>query len=276
MSEATTKASKAGDTVYNIHGRQAEYVAFVHDEHIVLPYYEHDHGDGDVEHRRGDPEAWDEVFIIPPTELLHAEVKAVEETLTKRRDELYEAEGKLHQINREVEAARRAIAAHPDLHGLDLWMQGKVTHIVTLSDWDYKVGTKDDVLAKPDRSIRLLALNGSPKDNRYETSWAAYSDGSGSNQRCLLATSMQHAVELIEQHLNQQRRRNGQDSKNLNLARSAASFGISLTDVEATEIAKEDADRLKIRSAQVGKDFDRLTKQMDELRAEAVTLGVTT
>src|SRR5690606_6348548 len=102
-----------------------------------------------------------------------------------------------------AEALRR-IQGRPDLTDLDLWLQGKVTHIVSLGYYSIEIGTVEETLLRQEdrgREMRLLSLKVDPRANYFWVSYASYSDGSGSQTRCLLATSMEHAKDLAAKYV---------------------------------------------------------------------------
>lgn len=260
---------KVGATVFNIDGREAEYVAFANGKHVVLPFFIGEDGDGDEYRFKGDAESWEAFFIKPPTEKLDKEVAAMQEQLNALNLAVPDAEGKLYQIQREADAARKRIAARPDLVDLDLWMRGEVTHIVALDGYGFEIGTVDEVLLDRDKELRLLCLKVDPRANRFSVTHAAYSDGSGRQTSCLLATSFEHAKERAAEYmLSQLRRGDRQDYTDKALARSAAKYGLAVPADLQAKVDKEDRENKTSRLERARASLERAKAELAAIEAQ--------
>lgn len=224
----STTTFKAGDEVYDIHGRAGCYVARTPAGHIVEPAY-----DDEGETTFDDAQTWREVYAKPPVEKLHADVAAAEAKLNGLHEQARKARTELAAAEALEAAARKRISSNPQLVDLDLWLQGKVTHIVSLDYNGFSIGTVDEVLTKQEdhgrTSIKLLNLRADPKANQYWVGYAAYSDGSSSQTRCLLATSLEHARELAAAYI-VKRTRDESEHGRLGLAESAIRYGVQVSD----------------------------------------------
>lgn len=256
---------KNGDVVYDLHGRAGSYVTVGNGGHLVEPIW--DSGEDDGPHY-GDVETWREVFQTVPEQRfndriaeLNLEVSTQEQYLSKLQEDVSAAE-------RELQAAQKRIKGNPQLHDLDLWLQGKVTHIVTLDYYSISIGTVDEVLVTKDRekSLRLLNLRADPKANHFYVSYAGYSDGSGSQSRCLLATSLEHARERAAEYIVQKTREHSNDGHS-SLAQSAIDYGVPISDKlrEAARAAREEMGKRVIASAR--SELERATRNLAEAEA---------
>lgn len=271
----STRTFKRGDTVFNLHGQEGRYIAAFETGHIVEPAY--DSSEADEHYYDQDPQTWREVFKQPPTARLHAEVAEVGKTLEGVLSRLEKARAELRDAETETAAARRRIAARPDLRDLDLWLQGKVTHIVSLEYHTIRIGTVEETLRKQDRDkeLRLLSLLVDPKANRFWTGYAAYSDGSSNQTRCLLATSLEHARERAAEHIRKEVAAKPRDSHG-SLAASAIKYGVEISD----ELRKQ-ASELEVNAAEYSlknarEQLARAQESFADAEARAKAVGAAT
>lgn len=228
-----------GDTVHDIRGNVYLYIGQCDRGHAVQAIYQGDEGEPYYD----EPIALSEVFAEPPRQRLaedlselQAEIDAKQQELTDLRAAAYAAENE-----------RRAIFARakkdPQLADLYLWMEGKATHLVVLDHYSVCYGLVDDMLRSTDRDrrLRLLSLYVDPKEQRYYVARAAYSDGSGSNTSCRLASSEEHAKEIAREYIAQKMRESG-THLDATWTRLAIEFGVP---VAPERVAKLRADTVK-------------------------------
>jgi hypothetical protein len=253
-----------GQEVYNINGRAGAYIARAALGHIVEPIYDSEEYE---EPRHGEAETWREVFSKPPVERLQADIAELERQFLERNEKLRIVNESIRQAEQDATAARKRIKDQPDLTDLDLWLQGKITHILSLDTYRFEIGTVDDMLLKKEdygrTSIRLLNLRVDPKANLYWVGIAAYSDGSSSQTRCRLATSKEHAIQLLADHLAQVERKGGNnESEIFAAARSLVHYGATIrADLQAQLDGQDRA--AKLRSLEERrKSFNRAQEEL--------------
>lgn len=265
----SARTFKSGDAVFNLHGQEGRYIASTAGGHVVEPVYE-----SDDEQVYGDVETWRDVFAAPPTAKLHAEVAEIEATLIAAQRTLAATRAEQRAADMEAAAARKRIADHPDLRDLDLWLQGKVTHIVSLDYHSLKIGTIEETLRKQDRDheLRLMSLLVDPKANRYFVAYAAYSDGSSNQTRCLLATSMEHARERAAEYVRQEVVRTRGNS-HAGLAASAIKYGVEISDDLRREAADMEAKAALHTLQSTREQLERAQASFTVAEARAKALG---
>lgn len=266
----STKQFAAGDQVYDIHGRAGSYVASANGGHLVEPIYE----DDEFAPHYASVETWREVFGTPPTERLHADVAEVERELVSAQARLDALRSDQRALEVEISAARKRIVARPDLVDLDLWLQDKVTHIVSLEYSSIRIGTVEETLRKEDRDreLRLLSLMVDPKANRFWTGYAMYSDGSSSQTRCLLATSLEHARERAADYIRQEVKRNPGQS-HAGFAASAIRYGVEISDELRQQAEQMEATAAKRAVEQASETVKRAQADLAVAQARAAALG---
>lgn len=239
-----------GDEVFDIHGRAASYVARVSAGHIVEPLFEHDSDDGPS---FGRPETWNEFFLAPPVQKLHAEVGEAQKKLNEARQQL----NAVREQRREEDAqyTRRAAMRKQfdQLQKLDDYIAGKITHFVVRQDYRDSVSIEafDSFIKsdedKYDRKLRLLSLYGDSKGN---LSWHVdrYSDGSssGSSGYHWPATSyeeaMQKAAEWLDARYGEWRKATDHTrNKSATYAACAIKLGLPVPDDIAADAARVEA-----------------------------------
>lgn len=254
---------RTGDEVYNEYGHVARYVMPAEaGGHIVEPLYENDE---DEELSYGRPEAWIHVFAKPTAKKLDQEMADIQAAIDKKRQELRGIQDDIYSAERERKDLLQRIKATPDLTDLDMWLQGKVTHIVTLEHYHIEIGTAEEILrrADRDRELRLLSLRVDPKANRFWVGYASYSDGSGSQTRCLLATSLEHAQALVAEYVANEIRK-APSSDHSSLVMSAHTLGVTVP-ADRLETAQKKAKM--VRDDRIAKARQELERQQENLRA---------
>lgn len=195
----------AGDMVYSINGNAGNYVARVHNGHLVEPIYD-DEESG--EPRFDKPRVWPEVFTKPPVERVHAEVAEAEKKLEAVRAELTQMREQRAAFEREERARQERIKQHEQLAALDDYLAGRITHFVVTSQYaPPSIITFEEAIVTTDedrgsKKLRLLGLFGDPKRNlRWKVMW--YSDGSGSEKHEVFpCTSLEQATARLTELVN--------------------------------------------------------------------------
>lgn len=248
-----------GDTVYDVHGREGSYIGSSATGHVVEPTYECEDGPPHY----GDVQTWREVFTKPPVEKLHADVAAIESQLTAAKTSLARVREEQRLAESEIAAAKKRIASNPQLHDLDLWLQGKVTHIVSLDYCTLSIATVEVTLTSADRerSLRLLNLRVDPKAQQFWVSYAGYNDGSGSQTRCLLATSLEHAQQRAAEYVAQEVRSKPNDN-HAGLAASAIRHGVAVSDKLRQAVIEREAASKAEKLKQAQDNFQRAQKAL--------------
>lgn len=254
---------KTGDEVYNEYGHVARYVMPAEaGGHIVEPLYENDE---DEEASYGRPEAWIHVFAKPTAKKLDQEMADIQAAIDKKRQELRGIQDDIYSAERERQDLLQRIKATPDLTDLDMWLQGKVTHIVTLEHYHIGIGTTEEILRRTDRDreLRLLSLMADPKANRFWVGYASYSDGSGSQTRCLLATSLEHAQARAAEYVAGEIRK-APSNDHSGLVMSAHKLGVTVP-ADRLETAQKKAKM--VRDDRIARARQELERQQENLRA---------
>lgn len=280
----------AGDVVYSPRGQQFEYVARAMDGHIVRPVFESDYD----EPHYGDPELHPQVFGEIPANKYAADVAETLEKLEAAKEQLTEVRLEIAAAEREREELRKRLLAHPNLEPLADWLDGKITHVATFSQ--YGGGIKIQTIAEAvlpnshdDRrngEVRLLALyggyTGPETKDRYGNDnlrWQlnSYRDGSGSNLICILGTSEDNVKERLQRYLDAEFKKSDRYTEHVSWAESAIRLGLSVPEKLATAVAeRQETVRLaEVKRAQ--EELQRATANVAALQAKisAATAGTT-
>lgn len=256
-----SKQLKDGDIVYSQHGQEAVYVAPAQSSgHIVEPVLETEYG----EPAYSDPEVWQQVFLKPPKPKFDAETARLDAMIDEKRKVLRGIESEAREAEQNRIAAIQRLRQHPDLTGLDLWLQGKITHIVSLEYYSVRIGTVEETLREDgrDKELRLLSLRADPKASRFWVGYSAYSDGSGSQTRCLLATSLKHAQQLAAEHVENEIKKSPSNDHS-SLVMSAHKQGVAVP-ADRLEAASQKAS--KAHTEKVERARQELARKQEELR----------
>jgi len=266
---------KTGDIVYDIHGREASYLAAGADGHVVQPLYAHE---DDSEPRHGRPESWNEVFRTPPTAKLHAEVAELEKRLNATRDALYQVQAQRGAEDREYAARAKERERFAQLKTLDDYIAGRITHFFVLEGYADRasIQTKDQFLKANrdrdyDRSMRLVSLFG---DSNGNLSWRvdSYSDGSGgSHGRCFAATSHEEAIQHASKWLDSRYaevRKQEKKYESSSLARAAHQFNLVVPDDIAEWARQADEANRQANLISARKQLAEAQKKVDDLEAK--------
>lgn len=266
---------KSGDTVFDIHGREATYLALGADGHVVQTKYEHDDYD---EPLYGQPEVWRDIYRSPPTVKLHGEVAEIEAKLNAARAELNQIREQRRQEDGIYAARTNERKRFAQLKTLDEFIAGQITHFfvvegygerMSIQTFDAFMVSKEDCY---ERKLRLLSLFGGSKG---DLAWYVdrYSDGSGgSNGRCFPALSYEDAVRLASEWIEGRYadlRKNEHKHSSLDLAKAAVSFGLSVPD-DIAQWAKQTADSVRESNLKhARKQFDEAQAKLKELESQS-------
>jgi hypothetical protein len=266
---------KNGDTVFDIHGREATYLALGADGHVVQTVYEHDDYD---EPRYGQPEVWRDIYRTPPTAKLHGEVAEIEAKLNAARAELNQIRQQRLQEDREYAARVNERKQFAQLKTLDDFIAGKITHFFVVEGYgermsiqtfnEFMVSTED----RYERKLRLLSLFGG---SNGDLGWYVdrYSDGSGgSSGRCFPALSYEDAVRLASEWIEGRYadvRAKEQKHASLELAKSAERFGLIVPDDIAQWATQTAGSIHESNLKHARKQFDDAQAKLRELESQS-------
>lgn len=251
-------AHKPGDLVYDVHGNAYSYIGRCGNGHAVEAVYEQD----DEGPYYAEPQSLHEVFSTPPRQKLAEDLTELHADIAARREELSGLHREIAAVQQEKRAVAARAKADPQLLDLHLWLENKVTHIVSLEYYGFSIGTVEQVLRTTDRDreLRLMSLMVDPKANRFWVGYSAYSDGSSSQTRCLLATSLEHARERAAEYIQNEIKRDRSGDHGA-LAAAAIKYDIPISD----ELRKQ-AEERKVKAAQ--NTLDHARKAVERAQAE--------
>lgn len=180
---------QAGQTVFDEHGAEYEYVSALDSGHVVRQKFEanRDGDDDEVESWLGAPTVLHRV--LPTHDAAKAKISAkladIQRSIEKENERLSQLREETHVMRREkeqIDKQRKAdYAKHTALSRIDDFIAGKITHFVTENYEGVFLESLAAGLAstdKYDRDLKLLSLYG---DSNGDLQWKInrYSDGSG-------------------------------------------------------------------------------------------------
>ena len=188
-----------GDTVYSLHGNEGRYVGKVSGGHAVEIAYEREDG----EPCYGGVEVWNEVFSKPPAERLHGEIARLEQIKRDLQNEILAKRTERMDLERDTKERMERIKRHHELVTLDLFITGKLTHLVLIPAYgemsvveaEKELETSDGGVWTKHKKLKLLTLYGGSNGS---LTWglSKYSDGSDSQARVIPAASHEQAMAL--------------------------------------------------------------------------------
>jgi hypothetical protein len=194
-----------GATVYDRHGRSGRYVAAVAAGHVVEQLYRHDEDDEDSEPYAGPVQTWPEVFAKPPTEEVHAEVRALEQRAADLRKQIDGMREERRALDADHKARAERIKRHAQLQTLDDFIAGRITHFVVIDGYGAKVqdaaaALESDENGRWSKALRLLSLYGGTNGDLM---WKLnrYSDGSGGSSEVIPCLSFDEAMAAARQRV---------------------------------------------------------------------------
>lgn len=272
-------------TKYLDNGTEVSVLAETAAGYIVQAVLEGSDGecyDGDVFYAK-------RVYDAPITERLAQSVREYDTLLSSKRAEVRKLSAEIEALKNQSRIDREKLKSSPDLSQLEAWLEGKLTHLVLINYSHFEIKTIDEALKSTsdveDRgSVRLLSLyggrtgpGGSHRADKFEWRLSAYSDGSGTSTRCLLATSEDDArrriAEYVKPRLDEPY---GPESTKVSLARSALRLGIDIDipcHIKAL-IDKQAADAAALARKQAQADLDCARAHIERATAKAAKLGL--
>lgn len=263
---------------YLKNGKAVEVVSELPDGQgfVVRDYFE---TFGDVD---GEPvlELDDRVHIVKrvydkaPTEKVDAEFASAEQRLADIVGKISEARNELRVVEQERKSILSKLEQMPALHRLENWIDGKVTHFVTLSYGHVSVLTKDEMKCESNRSsrwnrppvsLKLITLFGDTDGNLM---WEAnkYSDGSSSSSVTCWMCCSEHearvlAVQVIDSELSA-----AEVSWRESLIESADKFGHQV-DPKHRAIAYEH------KRSELAKQWNSRKQELDKVEKQLLALN---
>ncbi len=286
-----TLKPNAGDLVYLADGREAEYVARTNGQHIVLPIICRD----DCDIASDYPEAHSVIFTKPPTDKLHAETAEALDALKSVKTELQTMRAQLHEAKSERDDVMKQLASHPVLAPLVEFIDGKLTHAASFSQYGggIKIQTITELVTptsdsdRRDGEIRLLALyggwsgpSGGKNSYRDDLRWQlnSYRDGSGSNICCILGTSEANVLERMQNYLDREFPKAGvhSESTRVGWADSALKLGLRVPAALQILVDRKRADEAANLRKNAADSIARAERELLAAREKLVSLTAVT
>lgn len=259
---------KKGQRCYTPEGMSVEYVGAAPGGHLAVSVYV----DGDDQKWPEDdtPKFHRVLYAKPRTQALAAEVQELSETIKLRREELDGIERKIAECENIRRAMNKRFKQHAALKRIDDWIEGRMTHFVTVGEYGGVAIWERDALLRDgqdrhDRSeIRLVCLFGR---SNGDLQWGInrYRDGSGQWTDCFPCASEEEAKEIAAQSV-RKFWESGNEYRRMAATQSAQKMGLEVP----AERIKEMRDR-EIADAQktVKEAEERLANAQKTLRAAA-------
>lgn len=267
----TTPTYTLGQEVYDIHGRAGAYVARASNGHVVEPIF-----DGEFEPSRADAETWREVFSTPPVERLHADVAAIEKTLSATRAELEAVREERRVFDREERERLARLKKYVHLSRVDDYLEGQITHFVTWTRHTNVISIVTfEALMKGERRHRipLLVLYGNAYDDRdmLDTHWCVLTDGDIS--KVMPCYSLEEAQEKgqieFDRTIEQWRKKPSEAYGLASAVEGAIRCGFVVPDDVVVEVnkrlrltAEQNLERSRAELARSQRDFDAATAKL--------------
>lgn len=263
----------AGDTVYDIQGHAYSYIGQAAGGHVVEAVYE----DEDGEPHFDGPTTLREVFATPPRQKLAEDLTDLQSEIDARRTELAQVGQQIFEAQQERRVVMAKAKTDPQLTDLYLWLEGKATHIVVLDHYSVSIGPIEQMLKgndDRDPSLRLLALYCDPKERRYGIRRSAYSDGSGNSyDPCRLATSEEHAKEIVREYLAMKLLDHNSGGWRTTWIRYAIQYGMEVSDAQREQLVQESKKNASERVSIARSMHARALADLEKAEADAKAAG---
>jgi hypothetical protein len=209
------------------------------------------------------------VFDEAPTEKIHAEVAEAQQRLADIVGKISEARNELRVVEQERKTVLLKLQQVPALRRLEDWIDGKVTHFVTLSYGTVSIIPKDEMICDSDaedkwrrpKRLKLITLFG---DSGGDLMWRAsqYRDGSSSlDKACHLCCSEEEArtlaAQIIDHELSAERVVWRED-----LIKSADRIGHPIDGKHREIVVADNKQRIQNQFDQKKKEIAELEKQL--------------
>lgn len=261
----TTKRFKKGQRCYTPEGLAVEYVGAAPGGHLAVAVYV----DGDDQEWQDDTPHFHRVLYAKPrTQALSAEVEELSNTIKQRREELDGIERKIAERENISRAMDKRFKQHAALKRIDDWIEGRMTHFVTVGEYGrVEVWERDALLRdgqdRHDRSeIRLVCLFGR---SNGDLQWGVnrYRDGSGQWTDCTPCGSEEEAKRIAAQAVRKFWESSDNEYRRIHATQSALKMGLEVP----AERIKEMRDR-EIADAEktVREAMERLASAQAALR----------
>lgn len=228
--------------------------------------------------REGHAEYASVVFDQPPVAKYDIETQAALQNLADINAEISVARDRERDVVAELEALQARCAAIPILKDVLAFVEGKITHYVTIYHGDIKIMTLEESMNSEDWNNkgrgRLLTLAPSRRNNG-QVEWALnqYRDGSGSDTECIPCLSFEHAVETARAAWRELA--TGEDLSSWvsdNLLDCAPSLGIELPRDMAITRAKARIESAERQFSNHEQELNKRRAVLEEARAELASL----
>lgn len=175
MSEKFTE----GQEVYDINGQVFIYAAAVNGQHAAKPVYETGDGEPFV---TCDAVIVRDLFAEPPLQKRHEKMASLDAQLEEKSSELMRIKGELIHERADHAAMLKRLKQHEALRRIDDFIEGRMTHVVTLEFSGVRIKPLSAMEKDGDRydlGVRLMSLHG---DSKGDLQWHVnrYKDDSGS------------------------------------------------------------------------------------------------
>lgn len=227
----TTKRFKKGQRCYTPEGLAVEYVGPAPGGHLALIVYV---DDGGAEWPEDDtPRFFRALNAKPRTQALAKEVQELGEEIARRRAELDGIESKIVECENINRAMQKRFKQHAALKRIDDWIEGRMTHFVTVGEYGrVEVWERDALLRdgqdRHDRSeIRLVCLFGR---SNGDLQWGVnrYRDGSGQWTDCTPCGSEEEAKRIAAQAVRNFWESSDNEYRRINATQSALKMGLEV------------------------------------------------
>lgn len=213
-----------------------------------------------------------------PDSIKHSIDEEIERKLKVKddlEDELKSIRNDIKEEKEQLDKIRKSFVAKDQLNQIFDLIEGRITHAIRYNDYGYmEITTLDEAISWLDdyshsgRQLKLLSLFGDSKGN-FGYRINAYSDGSGTWSKVLLAKSEEEAKEVartvISGILNER--------PSINIIELADQYGVPVSDaVRRAEEAKR-IDQLKKSIKSMKKDIEKKQDRLNEMRAEIRRIG---
>ncbi|MES2910575.1 MAG: hypothetical protein V4718_04255 [Pseudomonadota bacterium] len=279
-----------GDTVFSEDGRQAEYVAFREEGHIVMPMYREDDDEFASAPWPGEPAFWHEVFAKAPIPVVDKDVEEATAELVRVNSQVAEAYAQLElmrkeraEFARDQRAIRDRLKENEGLRNIDAFLTGEITHFVRSENVPI-IETADEALVRGSdrgrKEIRLLGLFGDSDKGDLRWKVCTYGDGSGGSMTevipCLSLEEARDRAAALLVGLTFPRLRSGalSDYHGQDAVKLAGELGVAVPEDIAAKVSARVRANAVDRLAQATRYAEDYNKQLRTAQEAARAAGV--